>query len=229
MTSYSPNCLVGQLPVYGAVTASPYHEVAKPFNASKISKYQLNMSVVFVPANVHDLKRLAGVSTIHDLFIDEEACKKLSVTDRAYLIAFHMLTAKALNLNKGMEPYVDMSSMAMQLAHDPKLRERITTQYFHQYANVHAEGIAPTITSEYYSKIDNCINYVVISPGALTTQFEPGEAPPMDELLATACAQHFTILRECLKPFNTTNSKESIAMCDPSGTFSAYLALLNAS
>ena len=232
MNPYLPNTLAGVMPWSGASCSAVYLGASeKPNNPDQIAPYQKYMNVIFVPGLVNDLKALAKVSTIHALFTDPVANERLALSDRAYLLAFHDLVSKALGLNAYCSPdYQDSSDVAVRLSGDTSLRSKIENQYFHQYSlqKNDSVGAAPLISTECHDLLGASTNYVVLSPGALTSVFEPGCAPPMDEMMATICAQQLRILRECLKPFNLRNTKESIAMCDPSGTFSAYLALLNA-
>lgn len=231
MNPYSNATLLGCIPYgNGGVTIDPFMRPEKPYNPNGVASYQLYMNVVFVPDAVFDLKRLAGVTTIHELFSDEGACQKLAIIDRAFLIAFHGLVIKALNLNPCHADGYYFENTATQLARDAALMARLESQYFHQNSYSPASaGDLPDISTEYHTHLGHSIAYVVLSPGVLTTQFDPETAPVMSELLTDTCNKHLRVLRECLKPFNSNNPKESIAMCDPSGTYSAYLALLNVS
>lgn len=231
MISSSPTNLASLLP-RNAVVARPNLRRVKPNNANKIASYQLEMHVVFVPDVIHDYKRLAGAASIHELFDTTDAYARLAVTDVAYLLAFHDSVVKILNLGNSLNGICELRNnqhTAVQLSQDKGLLGQIEKQYFHQYSEHHYEGmdVRPDISTEYFSLLGRNTTYVVLSPGILTSQFEPGFAPPMDELLSMACHQHLNVLRACLKPFNSNNTKESIAMCDPTGTYSAYLALLS--
>lgn len=216
----------------------PQAEIHRP--SPMMARPYKYMSVVFVPPLISDLVRLAGVKEIHDLFKPENV-KKISIDDMAFLIAFNDAVSERLGLHGVFgEQSIRCDDIAIKpaiaLSRADALKNRIEDSFFHvdNWSPKDDEGNPLIARGQIYDSVESSVCYVTVYPGALTTKFtQTGEKASIDQTTYTlqqvfdkTRSQKLAIIRAALKPFNRFNSKEAIAMYNPSELFKAYLNLL---